>query len=160
MRACAGRADMVLVAAAGNNGPKAPYSYPLPIDGVIAVTATDERDRLMPQANRGPYVYISAPGVDVVAPGRRQLRPGHRDVLRRRHGLRSDRQPHSQRSRPVGGLDRGGAGGGRSRSRPGRPRYRFGYGLVETLGGGCGQEVSLRHSERRTQPDGAAIMEA
>jgi hypothetical protein len=60
--------DMVLVAAAGNNGPAAPYSYPAAFEGVIAVTATDEKDRLMPQANRGPYVYISAPGVDVVAP--------------------------------------------------------------------------------------------
>ena len=38
-----GRSDIVLVAAAGNNGPKAPYGYPAAYDGVIAVTATDER---------------------------------------------------------------------------------------------------------------------
>ncbi|KUM25464.1 peptidase S8 [Mesorhizobium loti] len=59
---------MVLVAAAGNNGPKAPYGYPAAFDGVIAVTATDAKDGLMPQANRGPYVFISAPGVEMVAP--------------------------------------------------------------------------------------------
>ena len=59
---------MVLVAAAGNNGPKAPYGYPAAFDGVIAVTATDAKDALMPQANRGAYVFISAPGVEMVAP--------------------------------------------------------------------------------------------
>lgn len=60
--------DMVLVAAAGNNGPGAPYAYPAAYPGVIAVTATDEKDELMAQANRGPYVFVSAPGVDVIAP--------------------------------------------------------------------------------------------
>lgn len=60
--------DMVLVAAAGNNGPGAPWGYPAAYEGVIAVTATDAADRLMPQANRGPYVYVAAPGVDMVAP--------------------------------------------------------------------------------------------
>ncbi|WP_245458398.1 S8 family serine peptidase, partial [Mesorhizobium sp. M7A.F.Ca.CA.002.03.1.1] len=59
---------MVLVAAAGNNGPKAPYGYPAAFDGVVAVTATDAKDGLMPQANRGAYVFISAPGVEMVAP--------------------------------------------------------------------------------------------
>jgi hypothetical protein len=59
---------LILIAAAGNNGPKAPYGYPAAYPGVIAVTATDADDRLMPQANRGPYVYISAPGVDMLAP--------------------------------------------------------------------------------------------
>jgi subtilisin family serine protease len=60
--------DIVLVAAAGNNGPKAPYGYPAAYDGVIATTATDDRDQLMAQANRGPYVFVSAPGVNVLAP--------------------------------------------------------------------------------------------
>lgn len=59
---------IVMVAAAGNNGPDAPYGYPAAFDGVIAVTATDAADRLMPQANRGAYVFVAAPGVDVVAP--------------------------------------------------------------------------------------------
>ena len=60
--------DMVLVAAAGNNGPKAPYGYPAAYDSVIAVTATDDKDQLMQQANRGPYVFVSAPGVNMMAP--------------------------------------------------------------------------------------------
>lgn len=59
---------IVLVAAAGNDGPDAPYDYPAAYTGVIAATATDEEDRLMPQANRGPYVFIAAPGVDIPAP--------------------------------------------------------------------------------------------
>ncbi|MER9593402.1 S8 family serine peptidase [Mesorhizobium sp. M0244] len=59
---------IVLVAAAGNNGPRAPYGYPAAFDGVIAVTATDAKDGLMPQANRGAYVFISAPGVEMGAP--------------------------------------------------------------------------------------------
>jgi len=60
--------DIVLVAAAGNNGPGAPYGYPAAYDGVIAVTATDDKDQLMAQANRGPYVFVSAPGVNMLAP--------------------------------------------------------------------------------------------
>ncbi len=60
--------DIVLVAAAGNNGPKAPYGYPAAYPGVIAVTATDDKDELMREANRGPYVFVSAPGVNVIAP--------------------------------------------------------------------------------------------
>jgi hypothetical protein len=59
---------MVLVAAAGNNGPRAPFGYPAAFPGVIAITATDAGDGLMQQANRGPYVYLAAPGVDMIAP--------------------------------------------------------------------------------------------
>lgn len=66
--AAARQRDMVLVAAAGNNGPKAPYGYPAAYDSVIAVTATDDKDELMQQANRGPYVFVSAPGVNMMAP--------------------------------------------------------------------------------------------
>ncbi len=60
--------DIILVAAAGNNGPGAPWGYPAAYEGVIAVTATDARDGLMQQANRGPYVFVAAPGVDMIAP--------------------------------------------------------------------------------------------
>lgn len=70
------RAGIVLVAAAGNGGPKAPHAFPAAFDDVIAVTATDDADRLMPEANRGAYVFISAPGVDVAAPV-----PGGTDFL-------------------------------------------------------------------------------
>ncbi|MEK6693623.1 MAG: S8 family serine peptidase [Nitrospirota bacterium] len=64
----------VIVAAAGNSGPKGKPPYPASHTGVIAVTAIDHRDRLDPRATRGPHVSLSAPGVDIItsAPGGRQ----------------------------------------------------------------------------------------
>jgi hypothetical protein len=61
------RKGVVLVAAAGNNGPQAPPAYPAAYPGVIAVTATDIDDHLLSLANRGSYVAVAAPGVDVMA---------------------------------------------------------------------------------------------
>jgi subtilisin family serine protease len=58
----------IVVAAAGNGGPGAPPAYPAAYDGVIAVTATDVGDRLYVAANRGSYVALAAPGVDILAP--------------------------------------------------------------------------------------------
>jgi subtilisin family serine protease len=60
--------DIIIVAAAGNNGHSAPPAYPAAYPGVIAVTATDWDDRLYDKANVGPYVAIAAPGVDIFAP--------------------------------------------------------------------------------------------
>ena len=59
---------MILIAAAGNAGPKSPPLYPAADPNVIAVTATDVNDKLMPQANQGPYVAVAAPGVDILEP--------------------------------------------------------------------------------------------
>jgi subtilisin family serine protease len=56
---------LVLVAAAGNDGPQAPPVYPAAYPGVIAVTATDMDDHLLRVANHGSYVAVAAPGVDV-----------------------------------------------------------------------------------------------
>jgi subtilisin family serine protease len=64
----ASRQGLTLIAAAGNSGPGAPYAYPAADEGVIAVTATDEDDLIYDQANRGRYVLVAAPGVDVLAP--------------------------------------------------------------------------------------------
>jgi len=58
---------VVLVGAAGNKGPKAPPAYPGAYEKVIAATATDAKDRLYKEANRGDYVAIAAPGVDILA---------------------------------------------------------------------------------------------
>jgi subtilisin family serine protease len=58
----------VFVAAAGNDGPNAPPAYPAAHDKVIAITATDEKDALYEQANRGGYIFAAAPGVDIFAP--------------------------------------------------------------------------------------------
>jgi subtilisin family serine protease len=59
---------VVAVAAAGNGGPKAAPAYPAAYPEVIAVTALDERDRLYQFANRGSYIAVAAPGVDILAP--------------------------------------------------------------------------------------------
>ncbi len=57
---------VVLVAAAGNGGPKSPPLYPGADPRVIAVTATDERDHIYSASNRGGYIGVAAPGVDLL----------------------------------------------------------------------------------------------
>ena len=61
-------ADMgiISVAAAGNRGRRAPPAYPAAYESVIAATATDIKNHLYPQANRGKYIDIAAPGVDIL----------------------------------------------------------------------------------------------
>ena len=59
---------IVLVAAAGNAGPKSPPLFPAADPNVIAVTAIDVNDGLLAQANRGPHIAVAAPGVDVLVP--------------------------------------------------------------------------------------------
>jgi hypothetical protein len=58
---------MIAVAAAGNGGAKAAPLYPGADPNVIAVTATDADDKPFAQANRGGYIAVAAPGVDVLA---------------------------------------------------------------------------------------------
>ncbi|MEX0582146.1 MAG: S8 family serine peptidase, partial [Sneathiella sp.] len=57
----------IIFAAAGNQGPRAPSSYPAVIDGVIAVTAIDAAEYIYDAANQGDYIDFSAPGVDIWA---------------------------------------------------------------------------------------------
>jgi filamentous hemagglutinin family protein len=57
---------IVLVAAAGNAGPKSPPLFPGADPNVIAVTATDADNKLFSNANRGKYVGVAAPGVDIL----------------------------------------------------------------------------------------------
>jgi subtilisin family serine protease len=59
---------IILVAAAGNAGPKSPPLYPGADPSVIAVTATDYTDKPFVMANRGKYIAVAAPGVDVMVP--------------------------------------------------------------------------------------------
>jgi subtilisin family serine protease len=59
---------VVMVAAAGNAGPKSPPLYPAADPNVIAVTATDIDDKLFTGANRGRYITVAAPGVDILVP--------------------------------------------------------------------------------------------
>jgi subtilisin family serine protease len=53
---------IAFVVAAGNEGPNALAAD----DSVIAVTASDATDKLYPVANRGPYICLAAPGVNVL----------------------------------------------------------------------------------------------
>jgi Subtilase family len=59
---------IVLVAAAGNSGPGSPPLFPAADPNVIAVTATNADDALFPGANRGNYIAVAAPGVEIYAP--------------------------------------------------------------------------------------------
>jgi len=58
---------IVLIAAAGNAGPNSPPLYPAADPDVIAVAATDSNDGLFNMSNRGEYIAIAAPGVDIIA---------------------------------------------------------------------------------------------
>jgi Subtilase family len=57
----------VVVAAAGNGGPSAPAAYPAASPGAVAVTAVDHVGRVYMNANRGPYIDMSAIGVGIGA---------------------------------------------------------------------------------------------
>jgi Subtilase family len=59
------RQGVVLVAAAGNEGPLAPPSYPAAYPEVISVTAIGKDLRQYRHANRGSYIDIAAPGVGI-----------------------------------------------------------------------------------------------
>ena len=67
MLAAAYGKGIVLVAAAGNAGPKSAPLYPGADPDVIAVTATDDNDSLLNSANRGQYIAVAAPGVQILA---------------------------------------------------------------------------------------------
>jgi subtilisin family serine protease len=65
VRRLVGERDIVLVAAVGNDGPRADPAFPAAYPEVIAVTAVD-RDRVVyRRAIRGPHVDLAAPGVAV-----------------------------------------------------------------------------------------------
>jgi hypothetical protein len=59
---------IAMVAAAGNAGAKSPPLFPAANPNVIAVSATDADDNLFPASNRGGYVALAAPGVDLFLP--------------------------------------------------------------------------------------------
>jgi subtilisin family serine protease len=57
---------MVIIAAAGNAGITSAPLYPAADPNVIAVAATDNESKLYIQSNRGAYVSVAAPGVDIL----------------------------------------------------------------------------------------------
>ena len=62
---------IIVVAAAGNGGHWGSTVYPALIPGVLAATATDKNRKLYSMADKGLFVDIAAPGVNVLtlAPG-------------------------------------------------------------------------------------------
>lgn len=66
--AAAAARGIVMVAAAGNAGPKSPPLYPAANGNVIAVGATDAQDKLFAASNRGSHIAVTAPGVDIFLP--------------------------------------------------------------------------------------------
>jgi subtilisin family serine protease len=58
---------IVMVAAAGNEGPSGELRYPAAFDTVLAVTAVDARTRIYRKAQRGPHIDITAPGVNMLS---------------------------------------------------------------------------------------------
>ena len=66
---------MILVAAAGNQGPTAPPQYPAAYRWAVAVTAVDNRNRVYPRAVRGPHLAFAAPGVRMQLPDN-AMQPG------------------------------------------------------------------------------------
>jgi hypothetical protein len=56
------RKGIVLIAAAGNEGPTSPPLYPAANPNVIAVTATDAEDKLFAPSNRGRHIALASPG--------------------------------------------------------------------------------------------------
>ena len=65
---------VVFIAAAGNMGPVAGPSYPAAYADVIAVTAVNRNGEGYRHANRGDYIDVAAPGVDILTalPGAQQ----------------------------------------------------------------------------------------
>ena len=59
---------IAMIAAAGNAGAKSPPLFPAANPNVIAVGATDAEDRLFAASNRGSYIALAAPGVDIFLP--------------------------------------------------------------------------------------------
>ena len=60
--------NVVVVAAAGNDGPCTDcVGYPAAYDEVIAVSATDRNDDLADLSSTGPQIDIAAPGADVTS---------------------------------------------------------------------------------------------
>jgi hypothetical protein len=57
---------IVFIAAAGNGGPIAGPSYPAAYPSVIAVTAVNRNGENYRNANRGTYIDVAAPGVDIL----------------------------------------------------------------------------------------------
>lgn len=60
------RRGITVVAAGGNRGRTNSGVYPAVIDGVVGVTAVDRLQKRYPKADKGRFIDIAAPGVDIL----------------------------------------------------------------------------------------------
>jgi hypothetical protein len=58
---------ILVVAAAGNDGPKAKPGYPAALRNVVAVTAVDSKEQLYASATQGNFISLAAPGVEILS---------------------------------------------------------------------------------------------
>lgn len=58
--------SIVLIAAAGNAGPKSVPLYPAAYPEVIAVSGSDVNNKSSVFSNRGPFISVAAPGTDIM----------------------------------------------------------------------------------------------
>jgi Subtilase family len=133
------KAGIVVIAAAGNDGPGAPPGYPAAYEEVIAVTAVDRNLAAYRYANRGDHIDLAAPGVDVwtALPDRHEGPQSGTSfavpyvtavvaVARGAAGLLPDADPLAAKARALAELRKG----IRNLGRPG-PDPTFGAGLVQ-----------------------------
>jgi hypothetical protein len=145
---------VLIVAAAGNAGAKSPPLYPGADPNVMAITATDENDRLFAGANQGKYVALAAPGVNILVPapnGGVQMTTGTSVATANVSGVaalllaqKPSRTPEEIRGLLVSTAKHLGARG---------INPQFGAGLVDPLG-------SLREAPALTAPSSAAVAPA
>lgn len=66
---------IVVVAAAGNDGPKSLPGFPAALPNVVAVTAVDSKEQLYAYATQGDFIALAAPGVEILStsPGGKAL---------------------------------------------------------------------------------------
>jgi len=58
---------VVIVAAAGNDGPHGQPSFPAALPSVVSVTAVDANEQLYADATQGDFVQVAAPGVEILS---------------------------------------------------------------------------------------------
>jgi subtilisin family serine protease len=135
----------MVVAAAGNDGPKAPPGFPAALPNVVAVTAVDSKEQLYPSATQGDFVDLAAPGVDIVStsPGGRVLVSSGTSLaaafVSGSAALALQQKPQLSRKALQSLLERT----AKDLGSPGRNR-QFGHGLVDA----CRSVAELRHDSK------------
>jgi hypothetical protein len=122
--------SIIVVAAAGNDGPNAPPLYPAAYPGVVAVTAVDAHEKVLMEACSGEHVRFAAPGADMLAAapgamyasvrGTSYASPLVAGLLARMLADKDSAADEVVRQLAAAAVDRG---------KSGRDR-RYGYGLV------------------------------